>query len=136
LENKLEKPPVCVCACGCAADVAPMGGKSDVAAGFALRELPKRLPPNPPVLAGCEVPGAAFDAPPPMPPNKPPGVVPVPVLGSAPKSDLAAGVLLEAGCAPPRLPKSDMVVDVLLRRVGCAENNDRVHETMEELGPC
>jgi hypothetical protein len=134
LENKLEKPPVCVC--GCVVEVAPSEGKGDADAGFApTRVLPKRPPPSPPVLAGCDVPDGALEVPPPRLLNKL-GDVPVPVLGMAPNSGLAAGAFdagapLEPGCAPPRLPKSDMVVDMSLRRVGCAENNDRVHETMD-----
>jgi hypothetical protein len=124
LENKLvEKPPVCVC--GCEVEGAPSEGKADVAAGFAPpKVLPNRLPPRPPVLAGCDVPDGALEDPTPRLPNKL-GVVPVDVVGAAPKSGLMAGVPEvevppEAGCAPPRLPKSDMVVDVLLRRVDCA----------------
>jgi hypothetical protein len=132
LENMLEKAPVCVC--GCVVDVAPSEGKGDADAGFAPpRAPPKRLPPKPPVLAGCDVPDGALEVPPPRLPNKL-GVVPGVVLVAPPKSGLAAAgpadAPLETGCAPPRLPNSDMVDVVRMRRVDCAENNHRVHETM------
>jgi hypothetical protein len=123
LENMLEKPPVCVC--GCVVGAAPSEGKGDVDAGFAApRVPPNRLPPRPPLLAGCDAPDGALE-PPPRLPNKL-GVVPDDVLAAAPNSGLAAGAPevdapLEAGCWPPRFPKSDMVVvEVRLRRVDCA----------------
>jgi hypothetical protein len=124
LENKLEKPPVCVC--GCDAGAAPSEGKGDVDAGFAApREAPNRLPPKLPVLGGCD--DGALEGPPPRLPNRL-GVVPDDVLvPRAPNSGLAAGAPdvcapPEAGW-PPRFPKSDMVVvGVRLRRVDCAEN--------------
>jgi hypothetical protein len=114
LENKLEKPePDCVC--GCAVDVAPSAGKGDVDAGFAApRAPPNRLPPKPPELAGCAVLDGALEVPPPRLPNKLGVVLDDVLLATAPNSGLAAGVPaeapLEAGCAPPRLPKSDMAV--------------------------
>lgn len=130
LLNKLGRPFACVC--GCDVDVAPPSeGKGDADAGFAAPKVPpNRLPPRPPVLAGCDVPEAAPEVPPPRLPNKL-VVVPDVVLAGAPNSDLAAGAPdapPEAGCEAPRLPKSDivMVVETRLRRVDCAENNHRV----------
>jgi hypothetical protein len=128
LANKLKDPPICgcgcVCVCGCDVDVAPSEEKAGVDAGFAPpRVPPNRLPPNPPVLAGCDVPEAVPAVPPPrLPPNK---LDPVPddvlLLAMFPNSDPAAGTPdvdapLEAGCPPPRPPKSDdMMVKVLSR---------------------
>jgi hypothetical protein len=136
----LEKPPVCVC--GCDAGAAPSEGKEDDPGFAAPREPPNRLPPKPPVLAGCD--DGAPEGPPPRLPNRL-GVVPDDVLlPRAPNSGLGAGApdvcaLLEAGCWPPRFPKSDMVVV----EGSCAvlivlKTNDRVHDSMElieELGP-
>lgn len=130
--NKEGNPFACVC--GCDVDVAPPSdGNGVVDAGFAPpRAPPNRLPPKPPVLAGCDVPEAAPDVPPPRLPNKL-GVVPDAVLVAVPNSDLpgvAPDAPPEAGCEAPRLPKSDMamVLETRLRRVGCAENNHRVDE--------
>jgi hypothetical protein len=139
LANKPKEPPVCVC--GCDVDAAPSAGKADDDAGFALpRAPPNRLPPKPPVLAGCDGPAAAPGVPPPrLPPNK---LDPVPddvLLPAFPNSDCDAGVpdagaALDAGCPPPRRPKSDDIVgNVLSRCVDCAENNNRVHETIDRL---
>lgn len=120
MENKLEKPPVWVC--GCDVDGAPREGKALVDVGFAPPSaLPNRLPPNPPVLAGCAVLDGALEVFPPRLPNKL-GVVPVDVLVAAPNSGLIAGVPdagapLEAGCEPPRLPNSDMALSVLAAAV-------------------
>ena len=92
------------------------------------------------MLAGCDGPAAAPGVPPPgLPPNK---LDPVPddvLLPAFPNSDCDAGVpdagaALDAGCPPPRRPKSDdMVVNVLSHCVDCAENNNRVHETVDRL---
>jgi hypothetical protein len=101
-----EKPPVCGCGCGCDVDVPPSEGNVGVDAGLAPPSVfPNRLLPKPPPVAGCDVLDGA---------NKL-GVVPVDVFEAGVNRDLKAGipdveVPLEAGCAPPRLLKSDMAV--------------------------